>query len=122
MHVLPTKKSPDKNSLYNYFYSRKEKGRKDISKQTMADFRDKFPYKNLIKTPTKQISFEREVVYGPELRVTLDTILRSTRESLLEHVIELKVYNDRQALMEAMKFMMNKGNLKLTTYGKHDLL
>jgi len=111
-----------RNSLYNYFYTRKEKGRKEISTQEITDLIKKFPYKNLIKNPTKQISFEREVTYGPEVRVTLDTINKSTKENLLENVIEIKVYEDKKALMEVMKYIMNKGNLKLTTYGKYDLL
>jgi len=116
------KKTLGRNGLYNYFYTRKEKGRKEISTQEITDLINKFPYKNLIKTPINQISFKREVTYGPEVRVTLDTITKSTGDNLLKNVIEVKVYNDRKALMEVMKFVMNKGHLKLTTYGKNDLL
>lgn len=122
VHVLPKKKTLDRNSLYNYFYTRKEKGRKDISDQEMSDIVQRFPYKHLIKDSTKQISFDREVAYGPEVRVTLDTITNATKENLLENVIEIKVYQDRKALIEVMKFMMKEGNLRLTTYGKNDLL
>lgn len=120
-HTLSTKKSLHKNSIQNFFYSSKEKGKKDLTDMDFDLLSHKYPYRGIIKSPGKEVVFDREAYYDKELRITLDHIIQPTHDQL-RSVIELKVYKDTKYLMEAMKYIMSKGKVSLTTYGKNDLL
>ncbi|MDR0606821.1 MAG: hypothetical protein LBG52_00320 [Candidatus Peribacteria bacterium] len=120
VHFLPTKKT-EKNSIFNYYYSKKEKGRKDISTTDREVVLKTFPFRPGIAVPSKQISFERKACFDKEIRITLDTIISSDTPKLT-HVMEVKVYQDISALTEVMKYIIGKGHIHLTTYGKYDLM
>jgi hypothetical protein len=120
-HLLPTKKT-EKNSIFNFYYSKKEKGRKDISHENLDTLLQKFPYNKSICNPSKQISFTREVYFDKEIRITLDTITSVVNAPTLTYVMEVKVYQDITALIKVMEYIIGKGNKQLTTYGKYDLV
>ncbi|GHV26295.1 hypothetical protein FACS1894176_06740 [Bacteroidia bacterium] len=120
-HLLPTKKT-EKNSIFNFYYSKKEKGRKDISKENIDTLIQKFPYNKSISSKSKQISFSREVYFDKEIRITLDTITSIVNGPTLTYVMEVKVYKDINALIKVMEYIISKGNKHLTTYGKYDLI
>lgn len=74
-HTLPTKKTPKKESMYNYFYSRKEKGTKVFpDAREPKDILKKFPYRTIIKDEFAQLEFDREILYDDQIRITLDQI------------------------------------------------
>ncbi|MDR2540475.1 MAG: hypothetical protein LBD11_01510 [Candidatus Peribacteria bacterium] len=120
-HLLPTKKT-EKNSIFNFYYSKKEKGRKDISQENVDSLILKFPYNKSITSKSKEISFNREVYFDKEIRITLDTITSIVNGPTLTYVMEVKVYKDINALIKVMEYIISKGNKHLTTYGKYDLI
>ena len=120
-HTLATKWALDKNNIFNFFYSSKEKWKKDISTINQEQLLKKFPYKHIIKNPSKEIIFDRQIFYDKELRITLDKIITPTNDQL-KSVMELKVYKDTKYLMEAMQSIMKWGNVRVTTHGKNQLL
>lgn len=105
-HTLPTKKTPKKESMYNYFYSRKEKGTKVLPDDIEGrDILKKFPYRNIIKDEFAQLEFDREILYDDQIRITLDQITWSTNNDIRK-MIEIKAYNDKKYLMEVMCAIM----------------
>ena len=58
-HTLPIKKTPQKESIYNYFYSRKQKGRKFMPENADQSILQKRPYKKIIKEGLKTVEFDR---------------------------------------------------------------
>lgn len=61
--------------MYNYFYSRKEKGTKVLPDDIEGrDILKKFPYRNIIKDEFAQLEFDREILYDDQIRITLDQI------------------------------------------------
>jgi hypothetical protein len=75
-HTLPTKKTPQKESMYNYFYSRKQKGKKTfLNNKDGKDILKKFPYNLIIKNEFAQLEFNREILFDNEIRITLDQII-----------------------------------------------
>lgn len=117
-YTLPTKKTPEKESIYNYFYSFKEKWRKTIPIGN-EEIINRWIYKKLLWEEKKDICFNREIIYNHELRVALDEITEPT-SSNIKKIIELKVYKDKKYLMEAMhKVMKDKSwDVQITTHPK----
>ncbi|MFZ2151365.1 MAG: hypothetical protein WAZ12_01245 [Candidatus Absconditicoccaceae bacterium] len=120
-HTLAKKDYLSKNGVYNFFYSSKEKGKKDLTGMDAEGLFRKFPYRFIIKKPSKEVSFEREIFFDDEVRITFDKITAPTNDSI-KSVIEVKAYKDTKHLMEVMQFIMGKGNIRLTTQGKNELL
>lgn len=120
-HTLAKKDYLAKNGIYNFFYSSKEKWKKDLSSNSLESILKKYPYRAIIKKPSKEIIFDREIFYDDELRITFDNII-SPQNNQLKTVMELKVHKDTKYLMEAMQFMMSKWKVQLTTHWKKDLL
>lgn len=119
-HTLPTKKTPKKESMYNYFYSRKEKGRKILpNDMDKDDLLTKWPYKKIIGDEIKTIDFDRQILSDKELRITLDELVDVT-QSDIKKMIELKVYGDIKYLMEAMCNIMRDKHIEtqITTHPK----
>lgn len=120
-HTLPTKNSLEKNDIYNFFYSSKEKWKKDISWKDLELLFKKYPYKKIIWEQSKEINFDREICFDNEIRLTLDDIKETTNNNL-KCVIEVKAYKDTKQLMEVMKFIMRKWRIQLTTQWKQNLI
>lgn len=120
-HTLAKKDYLSKNGIYNFFYSSKEKWKKDLTWNNIDAVLQSFPYRFMIKQASKEISFEREILFDDEVRITLDKIISPTNEAI-KSVIEVKAYKDTQQLMELMQFIMSKWNIRLTTRWKYELL
>jgi hypothetical protein len=119
-HTLPIKKTPQKESMYNYFYSRKEKGEKKLpDSMTNEALLHKRPYKKIIGKEMVRLEFDREIVYDKQLRVTLDQIVGTSNREI-KKMIEIKVYDDVKYLMEAMHKIMSDKHIdtQITTYPK----
>ena len=106
--------------MYNYFYSRKEKGRKilpdDMNKDELLN---KWPYRKIIGEEIKTIEFDRQILSDKELRITLDELVDVTKSDI-KKMIELKVYGDVKYLMEAMRSIMGDKHIdtQITTHPK----
>jgi hypothetical protein len=120
-HTLAKKDYLSKNGVYNFFYSSKEKWKKDLKWNDIETILKRFPYRAIIKNPSKEVSFEREILFDNEVRITLDKIIAPTNDEI-KSVIEVKAYKDTKQLMELMQFIMSKWNIRLTTQWKKDLL
>lgn len=120
-HTLAKKDYLHKNGVYNFFYSSKEKWKKDLTWIELESILNKYPYRFFIKQAGKEVVFDRRIFHDHEVRITLDTIASPTNDAI-KSVIEVKAYKDTKYLMEVMEYIMKKWNIRLTTQGKNDLL
>lgn len=113
IYTLNKRESPE-DSEWNYFVTRKEKGRMPI------DRKHGWYIRRQIGEPTTRVKFNRESVYGDELRACMDTVLLGGEE---KHVLELKVYRDTKMLCEAIQMLRMDGyKVRATTQPKDALI
>jgi len=97
---------------YRFFINKREKftiDKTDENKKHHSTFKIKNYIENIVV-------FKRSIYRNKKgLFLTIDYVKDDY------HVIELKVYEDKYLLMNAMKHLMDKCNLTMTTHGKNSL-
>ena len=96
-YTMPRCKRPNRYSEYNFFFSDKNKAMMEI--ENIGDAPGFV--KKRIGDYSKSITFTRQVVYDDQLRLTLDHI--HTRNGHPQYIIELKTFDDRGKLFDAMR-------------------
>lgn len=114
VYTLARKRTPSRNSPFNYFFVEKEKARRNL-----GTLRFPFPFNKLIDTKIEgNIKFKRSVRYGDELRIALDEL--DCKKPV--HVMELKVYKDLDVLCDAMGYLMREYDVRVTTQPKKEII
>ena len=108
--------SPD-DSEHNYFVTRKEKGKFVI--EDSPAWHVSLPYllrRSITREVEKPIDFSRRTFHDSELSVCVDTLPESPR------VIEVKVFDDRDKLVDALLYLKGRYDVLGTTLPKSELV